>query len=103
MTIRQEQFVVDKEGNRIGVVLNIEDYQKLLADVEELESIRAFDKQRLRERNPSLLSELLPRSKPARNELLPFHPADRVRIISERKTTRGERKQYEEGIGAGNE
>ena len=36
MTIRQEQFVVDKEGNRIGVVLNIEDYQKLLADVEEL-------------------------------------------------------------------
>ena len=43
MTIRQEQFVVDKEGNRIGVVLNIEDYQKLLAEVEELESIRAFD------------------------------------------------------------
>jgi len=43
MTIRQEQFVVDKEGNRIGVVLNIEDYQKLLADAKELESIRAFD------------------------------------------------------------
>ena len=43
MTDRQEQFVVDQEGNRIGVVLNIEDYQKLLADVEELESIRAFD------------------------------------------------------------
>jgi hypothetical protein len=43
MTIRQEQFLVDKEGNRIGVVLKIEDYRKLLADVEELESIRAFD------------------------------------------------------------
>ena len=43
MTIHEEQFVVDKEGNRIGVVLNIEDYQNLLADVEELESIRAFD------------------------------------------------------------
>ena len=42
MTLRQEQFVVDKEGNRIGVVLNIEDYQKLLADVEELKSIRAL-------------------------------------------------------------
>ncbi len=28
---------------------------------------------------------------------------DRVRIISARKATRGERKQYEEGIGAGNE
>jgi hypothetical protein len=44
MTIRQEQFVVDKEGNRIGVVLNIEDSRKLLAGAEELESIRAFDK-----------------------------------------------------------
>lgn len=41
--IRQEQFVVDKEGNRVGVVIAIEDYQKLLAEVEELESIRAFD------------------------------------------------------------
>jgi len=28
---------------------------------------------------------------------------ERVRIISARKTTRGERKQYEEGIGEGNE
>ena len=28
---------------------------------------------------------------------------DRVRIISARKTTRGERKQYEEGTGEGNE
>ena len=27
---------------------------------------------------------------------------DRVRIISARKTTRGEREQYEEGIGEGN-
>jgi len=27
---------------------------------------------------------------------------ERVRIISSRKTTRGERKQYEEGIGEGN-
>ena len=27
---------------------------------------------------------------------------DRVRIISARKTTRGERRQYEEGIGEGN-
>jgi len=42
MAIREEQFVVDKEGNRIGVVLNIEDYQRLLADVEELGSIRAL-------------------------------------------------------------
>jgi hypothetical protein len=52
MTIRQEQFVVDKEGNRIGVVLDIEDYQKLLADVEELESIRAFDEVKASAKKP---------------------------------------------------
>ena len=32
----------------------------------------------------------------------PCRRGDRVRIISARKTTRGERKQYEEGIGEGN-
>jgi len=52
MTIRQEQFVVDKEGNRIGVVVNIEDYQKLLADAEELESIRAFDEAKVSGEKP---------------------------------------------------
>ena len=36
-------FARGRWSNRIGVLLNIEDYQKLLADVEELESIRAFD------------------------------------------------------------
>lgn len=43
MLIQQEHYVVDKAGNRVGVVLSLEDYQKLLADVEELECIRAFD------------------------------------------------------------
>jgi len=36
----KERYVVDEKGNRVGVLLDLEDYQKLL---EELESIRAYD------------------------------------------------------------
>ena len=39
----KENYVVDEQGNRIGVVLDIADYRKLLEDIEELESIRALD------------------------------------------------------------
>jgi hypothetical protein len=43
MNTHEERYVVDKDGNRVGVVLDMGEYEKLLADVEELESIRAFD------------------------------------------------------------
>ena len=43
MTNVKERFVVDGQGNKIEVVLRIEDYEKLLEELEELESIRAFD------------------------------------------------------------
>ena len=43
MNTHEERCVVDKHGNRVSVVLDMEEYQKLLADLEELESIRAFD------------------------------------------------------------
>jgi hypothetical protein len=38
-----EKFVVDQKGNRIGVFLDIKDYQAFLSALEELESIRAYD------------------------------------------------------------
>jgi hypothetical protein len=37
-----ERFIIDDKGNRISIILDISDYQKLIADLEELESIRAF-------------------------------------------------------------
>jgi hypothetical protein len=37
------RFIVDNDGNRVAVILQIEDYHKLLEALEELESIRAFD------------------------------------------------------------
>ena len=39
----KEGFVVDEEGNRIGVIIDLEEYKKLLSDLEELECIRAYD------------------------------------------------------------
>lgn len=38
-----KSYVVDEDGNRLGVIVPIEDYRKLMEDLEELESIRAFD------------------------------------------------------------
>jgi len=34
---------VDEKGNRIGVVLDMEEYRNLLEQLEELDSVRAFD------------------------------------------------------------
>lgn len=39
----QERYLVDEQGKRVGVVLDIEAYQQLLEKLEELESIYAFD------------------------------------------------------------
>ncbi len=39
----KERFVVDDQGNKTEVLLPIEDYEKILEELEELESIRAFD------------------------------------------------------------
>lgn len=39
----EEKFVVDEKGERVGIILTVEDYRKILEDLEELESIRAYD------------------------------------------------------------
>ncbi len=60
VTRLKERFVVDEDGNRTGVLLDIEDYRKLLEDLEELESIRAYD-----------------RAKASEDEAVPFEQAVR--------------------------
>ncbi len=37
------QFLVNEKGEKVAVVLGIEEYEKLLEELEELEDIRAFD------------------------------------------------------------
>ena len=39
----KESFIINERGEKTKVVLDMEDYKKILADLEELESIRAYD------------------------------------------------------------
>jgi PHD/YefM family antitoxin component YafN of YafNO toxin-antitoxin module len=39
----KERYVVDQTGNRVAVLIDIEEYQKILVALEELESINAYD------------------------------------------------------------
>jgi len=39
----REQYVVDQNGNRTAVLLDVQYYHELLAALEEIESIRAYD------------------------------------------------------------
>ena len=43
MSKSNERFVVDENGTRVGVLLGIDDYTKLIEALEELESIKAYD------------------------------------------------------------
>jgi hypothetical protein len=43
MSSVKERFLVDEMGNRVAVVVSLEDYRQLLADAEELDAIRAYD------------------------------------------------------------
>lgn len=43
MITLKEHYIVDEKGNRVAVLLDLEDYRKLLAELEELECIRAYD------------------------------------------------------------
>ncbi len=45
----KEQYIIDENGQRVSVVLEIGAYQKLLEDLEELESIRAYDQAKSRD------------------------------------------------------
>jgi len=58
MNSLKEQFVVDEKGNRISVLLDIQDYEQLLEALEELEAVRAYDQ-----------------AKSAQSEAIPFEQA----------------------------
>jgi len=38
-----ERYVVDSDGNRVGVILDCDRYRELLDAAEELDAIRAYD------------------------------------------------------------
>ncbi|MDQ4105816.1 MAG: hypothetical protein M3157_01395 [Actinomycetota bacterium] len=40
------QYVVDEQGRRVSVVLPVEEYERMVEELEELEDIRAADEAR---------------------------------------------------------
>ena len=46
MSAIHERFVVDKNGKRTAVLLDIEEYQKLLQGLEDLDSLKAYNRRK---------------------------------------------------------
>ena len=60
MTLHNEKYVVDENGERVAVVLGIQEFERMLAELEELEAIRSYDT-----------------AKAAQDEAIPFEQAVR--------------------------
>ena len=43
LVLKEEQFVTDAKGKRVGVLLDVKTYELLLEAEEELADIRAYD------------------------------------------------------------
>lgn len=39
----KEKFLVDEQGQRVAVLLDISDYEKLLDELDELDAVKAYD------------------------------------------------------------
>lgn len=52
-----EKFIVDDKGKRVGVVLDIEEYERILDQLDELDAIRAFDEAKASGEKPIPWSE----------------------------------------------
>lgn len=64
MTFSNGKYVVNDKGERVGVIIDIDEYRRILAELEEIESIRAYDA-----------------AKASKDEVIPFDQA--VREIEE--------------------
>ena len=53
LKIKPRKVIVDSKGNAKEVVMSIKDYRAMLRDLEELESIRAYD--RVKSRNDEVI------------------------------------------------
>lgn len=53
------QFITDDLGNKLAVILPIDDYEKLLEDLEEAEDIKLYDEVKSRDEESIPFSEYL--------------------------------------------
>ena len=54
-----EKYVTDRQGNKIAVMLDIEEYHKILEALEELEAIKAVDQATLSDHDEIAFKERL--------------------------------------------
>ncbi len=40
---KERQFVLNRRGEKVAVVLSIEDYEELLEEIEDLQAVREYD------------------------------------------------------------
>ncbi len=46
--ITKNQFITDAGGKKVGVILSVKDYEKMLDDLDEYACIKAYDKVKAR-------------------------------------------------------
>jgi PHD/YefM family antitoxin component YafN of YafNO toxin-antitoxin module len=54
-----ERYLTDEQGNRVAVVLNLEEYNKILEELEELDDLRAFDEAKSLREQPILIEQAI--------------------------------------------
>jgi PHD/YefM family antitoxin component YafN of YafNO toxin-antitoxin module len=61
-TLKKEpQFITDKNGKKVSVVIDINDYKKIMEEIEELEDIKLYDLVKARKEKTKPLSEYIKR------------------------------------------
>lgn len=61
------QFITNKEGEKIAVVISIEEYEKLLDELEDAEAIREFQEAKASDEPSVTLEEAVERIKREQN------------------------------------
>ena len=53
----ETKYITDKKGKKIAVILPIEDYQKMLAELEGVEDVKLYDKSKNKREEPMAAEE----------------------------------------------
>jgi PHD/YefM family antitoxin component YafN of YafNO toxin-antitoxin module len=58
---KEPQFITDKKGKKLSVVISINEYKKMMEELEELEDIRLYDAVKARNEKSIPFKEYLQR------------------------------------------
>ena len=60
---KEPQYITDKKGKKLSVVISITEYKKMLEELEELEDIRLYDAVKARKEKSLPFTQYLQRRK----------------------------------------